>query len=139
VIEIILGVWLVCFCLSAIVTRFGYYLTYKKLTSQSLSNLNTNLKKIHLFWSNSSSDFTPLTEGAVEADAKKALRTSLLVGFLGVASVVGFILLFLVVISVHFLARSRKERATFRSALTDDTSLSAQEVEALVQDLRGIV
>ncbi|QDK38172.1 hypothetical protein [Bdellovibrio sp. NC01] len=136
-IEIVLGVWFACLSLSAIVVSINFYLTRKQLQSRSLQILNQNLVKIDLFWSNSNADFNTLTENAIQLDARKTLRNTLLVGFLGIASVPGFLLLTAVVLSVRFLARSRKEVATFRSELAE-RDLSKDEVERLVSELRHI-
>lgn len=137
-IEIVLGVWFTCLSLSIIIVSINYHLTRKQLQSRSLEVLNHNLSKVGLFWSNSNADFTPLTENAVQLDAKKTLRNTLLVGLLGIASIPGLLLLTAVVLSVRFLARSRKEVATFRSDLVETEDLPVEEVEKIISDLRYI-
>jgi hypothetical protein len=137
-IEIALGIWFTCFTLSMTVVSINFFLTRRQLQSPQLKTLNLNLQKIGLFWSNTNADFSAIAEDAIEKDAKKTLRNSLLIGFLGLASIPGFLLLTAVVISVRFLARSRKEVATFRSALTSDAALEKSDVENLVNELRLI-
>lgn len=137
-VEIIFGVWLTCFFLSMIVVAINFNWTRKKLNSRKLRNLNTNLEKIKMFWSNSQGDFAPLTADSIQSDAKKTQKTHLLMAFLGLWSVVGFLLLLVVVISVHLIARSRKEIATFRSPLAEGTSLTTVEVDDLVRVLNEI-
>lgn len=137
-VEIILAVWLTCFVLSMTVVSINFYVTRKQLRSQTLKTLNLNLQKMGMYWSNSSSDFLALTPEAIETDAKKTLRNTLFIGFLGLASVPGFLLLTAVVLSIHFLARPRREIATFQSALAKDSSLSRENVEELVREISAI-
>ncbi|MNK01248.1 hypothetical protein D3C87_190430 [compost metagenome] len=137
-IEIIVGIWLLCFCLSMLTVGINFHLTRKKLSSKKLSTLNANLEKVELFWSSSLDDFSPLTSEALEKDTKATLRNSLLIGLLGLGSIPGFLLLLALVLSLHMLARSRKEVATFRSPLSTDTNLSKQDVETLVSQLSQI-
>ena len=137
-VEIIIGVWAVCFCLSMLTVGINFRLTQKKLKSKTLRNLNLNLEKAELFWSNSLADFAPLTPTAVENDAQKTRRNALVIGAFGLASIPGFLLLLALVLSLHLLARSRKEVATFRSLLTSDTNLGRHEVECLVKELQQI-
>jgi hypothetical protein len=138
-IEVIAGVWLTSFVLSLIVTGFNFYTTRKRLHSQRLTTLNFNLAKVDMYWSNSTANFAPLTANAVETDAAKTLRNTLLMGLLGLASLVGLLLLLTVVISLHYLVRSRREVATFRSALATDKNLGQDEVEKLVAELAQIL
>jgi hypothetical protein len=138
-IEVIAGVWLTSFVLSLIVTGFNFYTTRKRLNSQRLTILNFNLAKVDKYWSNSTANFAPLTANAIEMDAAKTLRNTLLMGLLGLASLIGLILLLTVVISLHYLVRSRREVATFRSALATDKNLSQGEVEKIVTELAQIL
>ena len=133
-IEIIVGVWLASLIISLFVVSFNYHLTRKRLQSERLKTLNLNLAKIDMYWSNSLANFAPLTPDAVENDAAKTLRNTLLMGLLGLASIVGLIFLLILVISLHFLARSRKELATFRSSLATDKNLSVRDVQTLVSE-----
>lgn len=137
-IEIIVAVWITCFCLSMITVAFNYYFTRKKLFSNALKNLNVNLEKVGLYWSNSSADFLPLSLNSVQTDASKTLKNTFLLGALGLASVPGFLLLVITVLSIHLLARSRKERATFNSALVQNSDLSRSEVENLINEFNQI-
>lgn len=137
-IEILLGVWFVSFCLSMMTLIYGFTLTRKKLHSSKLQNVNANLEKVGLFWSNAISDFAPLKENAVRLDQKKTLRSALMIGLLSLGSVLGFLLLFIVTISVHFIAPSRKEKAMFRSALANDPNLTSDQVTRVVDELKQI-
>lgn len=137
-VEIIVGVWLACFCLSMIVVAINFNWTRKKLQSRKLKNLNTNLEKVGLYWSNSQGTFATLTPEAIDADARKTQRVNLFMAFLGLWSVIGFLLLLIVVVSVHMVARSRKEIATFQSALAVDTDLARAQVEDLVRALGDV-
>lgn len=137
-VEIMAGVWLTSFCLSMITLGLNFHFTRKRLNSKTLKNLNSNLAKVNLYWSNSAGDFLPLTEDSVKLDASKTLRNTLFLGALGLASLLGFILLVVIVFSIHVLARTRKEIATFRSPLALDPKLTAAEVTSLVNEYRQI-
>lgn len=137
-IEIMLGVWAICFALSALTLAYGIFLTKKRLHSHKLQAINTNLAKVGLFWSNATSDFEVLQENSINEDQRKTLRSAWMAGLLGLGSVPGFLLLFAITISVHFIARSRKENSTFQSALAANTQLSPQEVQVLVNDLKKV-
>lgn len=138
-VEIILVVYITCFTLSACLIAWQYSLVSRQLQSQSLQNLNTNLAKVGLFWSNEKSDFASLQEGSIEADQRKAKLTVLAVGLLGFASVPGFLLLLAVILSMRYLARSRKERAVFASRLIEDAILDATQVNGLVEEFKNIL
>lgn len=120
------------------VVGVNFYLTRKKLQSKTLKNLNANLEKVNLFWSNSSNDFSPLSANAIENDASRTLRGTLLMGLLGLISVPGFLLLIALVLSIHMLARSRKEIAIFNSPLVSDVSLPKEHIENLVKEFSGL-
>ncbi|HEX7673696.1 MAG TPA: hypothetical protein VF412_05970 [Bdellovibrio sp.] len=137
-VEIILAVWFTCFVLSMTVVSINFYVTRKQLRSKTLQTLNNNLQKIEMYWSSAASDFAVLSPGVIEQDAKKTLRNTLLVGFLGLASVPGFILLTAVVLSIHYLARPRREIAAFQSALAKNPSLSESDVKTLVHEISEI-
>jgi hypothetical protein len=139
VIEIIVGVWLTSFVLSMFIVSFNYHLTRKRLNSESLKTLNFNLGKVDMYWSNSLANFAPLTQDAVEHDAAKTLRNTLYMGFLGLASLLGLVLLSVIVVSLHYLARSRKEIATFRGPLATNKNLSQSEVENFVREFNQIL
>jgi hypothetical protein len=137
-VEIIVGVWLTSLIISIFVVSFNYHLTRKRLNSERLKTLNSNLAKVDMYWSNSLANFAPLTADAVETDAAKTLRNSLLMGLLGLASLIGLVFLIILVLSLHFLARSRKELATFRSLLATGKNLSPSEVQNLVNEFAQI-
>ncbi len=138
-IEIIVGVWLTSFLLSMMVVAFNYYITRQRLQSARLQTLNFNLAKVDMYWSNTLANFSALTPNAIDADYKKTLRNTLLLGFLGFASLLGLVLLIVIVASLHTLARSRKEVSTFRSELGSEKNLSVSEVHHLVRELTQIL
>lgn len=136
-IEIILGVWIISMALSLISVGINFYLVQKKLESKKLEILNLNLEKINLYWSNTTEDFLPLEAEGIKRDKQKTLRNALLLSLFGLGSLPGFILLVVVILSIHFLAPSRKTKATFSSPLAFE-NLSAAEVESFVKDLKQI-
>ena len=137
-IEIILGIWVVCFFLSIMVLGINFHLMRKRLGSEKLKNLNMNLKKINMYWSNTAEDFLPLDSDSINKDEEKTLRNALFMGFFALGSLPGFILLFILILSIHFLAPSRKTVATFNSALAQKNALSQEEVQNLVKQLSQI-
>lgn len=138
-VEIMIGLWLGSFLLSVLVVGMNFYVTRERLQSERLKILNFNLSKIDTFWSSSLANFSSLAPGAIENDANKTLRNTLFMGFLGLGSLPGFIFLVILVLSLHILARSRKEIATFRSVLAIDKTLDRSEVETLKVELDQII
>ncbi len=137
-VEIMLGVWTICFVLSMTVVAVNFNITKKRLHSKKLQILNVNLEKIGLYWSNSQGDFCDRLANSVEDDKNKSLRNVLLTGFLGLGSVPGFILLFLLVISSHKLARSRKETSTFLSQLAQAELNDTEKIKKIVSEMNQI-
>lgn len=137
-IEIIAGVWLICLFLSLLTSAYSVYLTRKKLRSKKFQNINIHLQKIGMFWSNSAADFAILDTDSIINDENKSLRSAYMLGLLGLASIPGFLLLFVVTISIHFIAISRKEQALFQSALAQSSTLEINEVQSLVDKLNQI-
>ncbi len=137
-VEIMLGVWTVCFVLSMTVVAVNFNITKKRLHSSKLQILNANLEKIDRFWSNSQGDFCERLPNSIEEDKTKYLKNVLLTGFLGLGSVPGFVLLFLLVISSHKLARSRKETATFLSDLAQVEINDLEKIKKVVSEMNQI-
>jgi len=137
-VEVIIAVWLSCFILSSALVTWNYLSTVKKLKSKSLIVLNQNLKKIDLYWSVSNENFEKLEADSVQRDMSQALRSSLFLGILGLASLIGFLLLLAIVISLKFLIKERRTITVFKSELTKNPDLSKKDVESLYQEFLQI-
>jgi hypothetical protein len=130
-IEIIAGVWLSCFLLSLPITFWNTRSVLKKSRSPQFKTLNKNLEKVGLFWSLSSEAFLPRAEKSSEVDVRKALRSYLLIGCLGIFSVIGLLLLIAVSLSMHLLVNRTAERV-FASELAKNPDLDVQATQELV-------
>lgn len=135
-IEILVGVWIACFILSALITAINIRTVLNTARSTQVRTLNWNLKKIDMFWSMSSEAIHPLTENSVQLDLKKTLRNYLLLGCLGFFSVIGFVLLLVVSISMRMLT-SRQARRILSSNLTTMPDLENSMVQQLVEELKS--
>ena len=118
---------------------WNYTAVSRLLKSKSLSQVNANLGKIGYFWSMTREDFCNLEELSKEADAKSALRSTLMLGLLGFLSVLGLVLLFAITLTMRLLRSNRRGRAVFSSSLVSNPHLSSQEVRTLHQELSKIV
>ena len=101
-----------------------------------MRTLNENLGQVGLYWVSAHDDFAPLEANSIARDRARSLRNSLLVGLLGFAGVLGLILLVVVVVSLNFIAKSRRQVAVFRSELATRANLPRERVESLVQEFR---
>jgi hypothetical protein len=136
-IEIIAGVWLTSFALSIPITALNVRYAYKLARSAKYAMLNQNLAKIGLYWSLSSESFKSVSEGSALKDEQSAARSYLFMGALGLLSAFGLLFLIILTLSLQFLVKNRLTRRVFHSALTSDTSLSAEEITKLVANLKA--
>jgi len=133
-IEIIAGVWLGSFLLSALLTASNIGSVFHAVRNPRYNLLNANLKKMGLFWSLSSEDFLPLGELNPEEDARKLRRNFLLMGGLGFLSFPGFFFLAIITASMRWL-KSRKAQRVFRSDLAHAPDLDAAQVKTLIEEI----
>nr|WP_295903458.1 hypothetical protein [uncultured Bdellovibrio sp.] len=138
-IEIVVGIWAVCLVLSLMVSGFNIYMVRRRLNSVKLKTLNANLEKLNLYWSYTNSNFQPLSPDIVAHDKNRSLRQAYAITLLGLLSIPGLLILMAVVLSIHFLAKTRKEMAVMGSDLAKVDSLSQEQVSSLVQELDAIV
>jgi len=137
-VEVMLIVWFTCFVLSSALVTWNYLSTVRKLKSKSLLTLNANLRKIDMYWSVTNENFEKFDVDSVEKDISQALRSAIFLGFLGLASVLGFLLLLAIVLSLRFLIKNRKTVAVFKSELTKNAELSKDQVENLYLEFSRI-
>ncbi len=133
-VEILIGAWLVSFILSIPLTAWNINSVLKVSRSPELKVLNENLGKLGLFWSLSNECIWRLEELTPEEDFKKSIRGYLLLGVLGLFSVLGLFILFIVSISIQKLIRNRSAEELFKSDLAQVKDLEVNRVEGLVQD-----
>jgi len=135
-VEIMGTIWLSFFTLSWISGMTFLNLSIrKKYHSKGITNLNSNLAKVGLFWSNRNANFLSLEEGDPEKDFQSVKGSFLLMTtILSILSGIGFILLILMM----FTGRPRREVRTFQSDLVKNPDLSLAEVEAQVAELKNI-
>lgn len=130
-IEIIAGVWATCFLISLPITFWNVRSVVSKAKSLQFKTLNLNLAKIGMFWSLSSDGFQPLGERNSQDDVRKAMRSYMLIGALGIFSVIGLLLLIAVSLSMHLLV-SRTAQRVFESELTKNPNLDPKATQDLV-------
>lgn len=119
---------------SAIVTGLQFQRHRKKVASPPYRLLQANLHKVDLIWRESRSDVEPFSEGKEDHDLKSYEKNLLLMGtFFLFLSWLGFFFNLLVLISVHSLAVSRKERKLFSSDLTVQ-DLTADQVRQILKE-----
>ncbi len=130
-IEIIAGIWLACFLISLPITFWNVRSVVSKAKSVQLKILNLNLAKIGMFWSLSADGFQALGEKNPKEDIRKAMRSYILIGGLGIFSVIGLLLLIVVSLSTHLLV-SRTTQRVFESELSHNSDLDARATQELV-------
>ena len=130
-IEILATVYLISFTLSMMLVAWNYTAVSNQVKSVRLQCVNANLQKIGYFWSMTREDFCRLEDLTVDADAKSALRSTLMLGLLGFLSAIGFLLLFAITLTMRFLKSSRRGRAGLHSEHARDSQLAIDDVEKL--------
>lgn len=123
---------------SLILTMVALAGTHRRRSSQALVNLNTNLARIGLFWSDHRDDLVAWTASA-EHDERRSLSRSLLISgtVLSTLSWVGLVFLSILFFSARFLARSRLERNLLSSELAHTPYLASHVVDRLVAAAKG--
>jgi hypothetical protein len=137
-IEIMATIYTISFILSLFLVTWNYTAVSKQVKSARLQRVNLNLQKIGYFWSMTREDFCKLDESTVEADAKSALRSTLMLGLLSFGSAIGFFLMLAITLTMRLLKSSRRGRAVFHSALAEDPDLGLPEIEKLHHEFSQI-
>lgn len=96
------------------------FLQSRKQRSPEMRQVQSNLKKINLFWSESESQIKDYAPGAETKDAQKSIR-SILVSGIGLAflSWLGLFFQFVLMLSLRYLAVKRLEIRLFESELAE--------------------
>jgi hypothetical protein len=134
-IEIIAGVFAGSFVLTwAVALVFFYRKIRPQFESKSFQILNQNLNKVEMRWSNKNSDFSSLKTGSLEEDRNLTFKSFFLITTLcSLVSVLGFLLLFLVLLS----GKSRKERIVFKSPLASEVNLEKDQVIRYMEEIKN--
>ena len=129
--------YLVGFIFCALLACLFLFLASRRRRSLPFRQLQCNLGKVGLFWSENQDKLISLSSDLLEQDYKSLLSNLTLLGFmLCFLSWAGLFFLFIIMLSYRFLARSRLERALFASELAHSNSLSADNVRALLEAMQ---
>jgi hypothetical protein len=129
------AMYLVGFIISVSLTFVYQALRRRRRKSVVNFNLQNNLRKAGLFWSEDQDKVIEWNQAQTEAELDSSERSHLIVGLLlSFLSWVGFFFLFILMISDRYLTRSRKEKALFASELALDPDLNVETVRALAND-----
>lgn len=114
------------------------YLQSRKQGSPEMRQVQANLKKINLFWSEAESQVKDYTRGAEKKDAEKAVR-SILISGVGFAflSWLGLFLQFVLMLSLRYLAVKRVENRLFESDLAEKDLDAAKSREIVAQIMQS--
>lgn len=121
---------------SASVTGLQIWFHRKKVTNIRYRRLQENLKKVGLVWREANSELEEYQPEKETQDLQRYEKDILLMGtFFLFLSWIGALFNTIILISVHFLAVSRKERKLFSSALAEK-DLSIEQVQEILQELQ---
>ena len=122
---------------SLLLTLFYQIMLARHYSSSRFQQLNSNLARANLFWSDQESNFKSLTATALREDQAAAKKAALIFGLLmSFMAWLGFVIFTVFLISLRYLARPRFERRVFASALARKENLSESEVQELIKELR---
>lgn len=135
-IELIGGLWLASLFLSFLITASNVHYATKLSRSLKYKTLNYNLKKVGLYWNLNNESFTELGHSSPEAEAQKSIRSYIYLALLGLLSILGLFLLIITSYSLRELAKSRLTVAVFKSELTKNKELTAEQVRAFITEIQ---
>ena len=106
----------------------------RKQKSLAMRQVQSNLKKIDMFWSDSESQIKDYFPGAEKSDAEKSIR-SILISGLGFAflSWLGLFFQLVLMISLRYLAVKRVEIRLFESELAEKDLDAVKSREIVAQ------
>lgn len=120
---------------NALLSGLHAFLFHQKMRSNAMAQVQTNLAKLDLFWSDSESKVKRIGETNQTTDKASYYRTVLRLGVICFfMSWLGFFLQLLVMISVRFIARPRLEKALFSSELAQQ-NLSYEDIRARLDQI----
>lgn len=111
--------YLVGFIITALLVALHVFLQIQKQKSTSMRLVQSNLKKINLFWSESESSIKKYEVDGEKKDFDKCIKSILISGFgFMFLSWLGFLFQFILMLSLRYLAVKRVETNLFESALS---------------------
>lgn len=117
-------------------TSLNIWIRNRHRRSTSFMTTQTNLRKADLYWSDNEDKIVEWNETREKEDADRGNRGFAIAGALiSALSWAGVLFITIIIVSEHFLARSRRERALFASPIGARDNLSRGEVESLVGEL----
>ena len=117
-------------------TMLYVFLRDRRRHSHGAEIVQTNLRKLGLFWSDSADRIVPLEEKSAEIESRRSQRTIGYTGMiLALLSWAGVFFLLVIMLSERFFARSRRERRLFTSSLVQNLDLSANDVRREIENL----
>lgn len=129
--------WLGSFLVSLPFTLWNVVSVLQTARKPEMRVLNDNLAKAGLFWSLSTESLLETeTHSNPDEDLKKSLRGMILLGGLGLLSLLGLLFLMIVSISLRVLIRNKKTEIAFKSPLAHDPDLTEEQVKDLITMLR---
>lgn len=122
--------------LGFIVTAANIALRKRRRQSSTFQRVESNLRKVDLYWSENEDRIVDWSETRAKDDAAKGNGGFMVAGALiSGLSWPGVFFLLILVLSEHVLAKSRREKALFASPLAWHDDLEKDEVERHVADL----
>ena len=122
------------FCLA--LTMVYVYLRSLRRTTDAAVTVQTNLRKVGLYWSDHQDAVVRYSAKANESETKKS---QLAIGYTGMIlsllSWGGVVFLLIIMLSERFFARSRRERRLFGSVIAHDPNLPAVDVQRQLDEL----
>jgi len=126
--------------ISFLVTALNIGLRNRHRKSTAYRRLEQNLRRADFFWSDNEDRIVDWSETRAKEDASRGNTSFIIAGALIAAlSWAGALFLVILVLSEHVIARSRREKAVFASALAQRDELSRHEVETLVKELNSVI
>lgn len=112
------------------------YWNRQRRKGRSWRNLQANLNKVGLFWSDHRDRLLPWTPDVDLKEDGRSTRSLAVAGaLLSALSWPGVLFYLLIIASIVFLARSRAERKIFSSPLVNDDDLDPEKVRATLSAL----
>lgn len=135
-IEILLGLWIICGLITLCLALLNIYLLRKKLNLAEVSILNQNLAKINSYWSYTQGNCLKRDNvNSFANDQKLAFSQSYKLCLLALFSLPGLIIMLLAFFGIHFLASNRLEQKVFKSPLVSNPNLSEPEVNLILDQV----
>ena len=132
-IEIFLFIYCASLALSGLLLAWNLRSLHRQVHSIRFIRLNSNLKKLNLFWSINNERIETLNAESLQDDICSAYRSRWLMGLLGLASLPGFLLFFVLTLSLG-LIKNRTFTFLINCQVSKDDSLSAEQIQNVLTE-----